>query len=344
MAHHRDLIVVGASAGGVDALQALVAGLPENFPAAVLVVLHSAPTGPGLMPHILSRAGVLMAVEGQDRMALQPGRIYVAPPDHHLLVSPGHVHVTKGPRENRSRPAIDPLFRTAAQHYGPRVIGVIMTGMLNDGTVGLLEVKRRGGIAIVQDPDEAAFPSMPLSALRYVKVDHQVRADEISSLLVRLTSEEGVTGPLGLDVPFQLAMESKFAAQETLDEIDTMDSIGALAGYSCPECHGPLWRMNGDGPIRFRCHVGHAYTAEAVLAGQAESLEANLWDVLRTLEERASLLREMAGQAREMNLRHEAADWEGRIRFLEKDMVSVRALLTNGTSGETKKNNKKTGT
>ena len=291
------------------------------------------------MPHILSRAGVLMAVESQDRMTLQSGRIYVAPPDHHLLVGPGHVRVTKGPRENRSRPAIDPLFRTAAQHYGPRVIGVVMTGMLNDGTAGLLDVKRRGGVAIVQDPDEAPYPCMPASALRYVKVDHRVTVDQLGSLLARLTSEELVTGLLALEAPFQLAMESRFAAQETLDEIDTMDNIGALAGYSCPECHGPMWRMNGDGPIRFRCHVGHAYTAEAMEAGQGESIEANLWDVLRTLEERASLLREMAGRAREMNLMREAADWEGRISCLQEDMVSVRALLANGTSAETMKRN-----
>ena len=327
MASYRDVVVIGASAGGVEALQALVAGFPNDFPGTVLVVLHTAPSGPSLMPRILSRAGTLLAVEGQDRMTLQPGRIYVAPPDHHLIVSPGHVHVTKGPRENRARPAIDPLFRTAAQFYGPRVIGVVLTGMLNDGAAGLLDVKRRGGIAIVQDPNEAPFPSMPLSALRYVEVDHVVRADEMGSLMVRLTSEELVPGHNGHDVPFQMAMESKFAALKTLDEIDTMDSIGTLAAYSCPECHGPMWRMNGDGPIRFRCHVGHAYTAETMEAGQAESVEANLWDVLRTLEERASLLREMAGRAREMHLASEAATWEDRIGCLEEDMVSIRALL-----------------
>lgn len=335
----RDLVVLGTSAGGVEALQMLAAGLPPDFGAAVLIVIHTTPTGPSLMPQILSRVGRLPAVETRDRMPLEPGRIYVAAPDHHLLVSPGHVHVTKGPRENRCRPAVDPLFRTAARHYGPRVIGVILTGMLNDGTAGLLEVKRRGGMTLVQDPDEAPFPSMPSSALRYVDVDDRLTVREIPRRLVELTREAAPVN--GRPVSPQLAMESKFASGSLLEKVETMDTIGTLAGYSCPECHGPLWRMNGDGPIRFRCHVGHAYTAEAMEQGQAESVEAHLWDVLRTIEERVSLLRELAARARDLSEIHEADAWEARIGCLEEDMVSVRAVLASGKPDPTLK---KTGT
>ena len=327
----RDLVVVGASAGGVEALRGLVAALPPDFPAAVLIVLHSAPSGPSLLPGILGRAGPLMAVEGQDKMPLQTGRIYVAPPDRHLIVSPGHVHVTQGPRENLSRPAIDPLFRTAARFYGPRVIGVILTGLLNDGTAGLLDVKRRGGVAVVQEPREALYPSMPLSALRYVEVDERLPLRQIGPRLVELTREEVVE----IDVPPatpQLAMESKFASMGNLDQVETMHMIGALAPYSCPECHGPLWRMNGEGPLRFRCHVGHAYTAEILELGQGEAMELHLWSLLRTLEERASLLRELSDRARETNHPAEASAWERRIARLQDEMRDVRALLANGKS------------
>jgi two-component system, chemotaxis family, protein-glutamate methylesterase/glutaminase len=293
-----------------------------------LVVIHTSPSGPSFMPGILSRAGNLMAVESQDKMPLEHGRIYVAPPDHHLLVSPGHIHVTKGPRENRFRPAIDPLFRTAARFYGPRVIGVVMTGMLNDGTVGLLEVKRQGGVSIVQDPDEALFPSMPTSVVRYVEVDERLPLRKIASRLVHLTSEDSLRMNEEHTVSSQLAMESKFAAMATLDKVETMDTIGTLAPYSCPECHGPMWRMNGGGPIRFRCHVGHGYTAEAMEIGQAEAVEANLWDVLRTLEERVSLLRELAGRAREAKQFVESASWEAQIGCLQEDVLSVRGILS----------------
>lgn len=330
----RDVVVVGASAGGVEALQRLVADLPPDFQAAVLVVLHTAPTGPSLMPHILGRAGPLLTVEAQDQMTLQPGRVYVAPTDHHLIVSPGHVHVTKGPRENRARPAIDPLFRTAAQFYGPRVIGVILTGMLNDGTVGLLEVKQRGGVAIVQDPDDALFPSMPRSALRYVDVDYRLPLRMIAPELRRLTAERDPKAAVDKPVTLQLAIESKIASLCRLDEVDAMDTIGMLAGYSCPECHGPLWRMKGEGPIRFRCHVGHAYTGETLEVGQAESEESSLWDVLRTLEERVALLRELSDRARELHQPHEAAEWQSRIGCLQEDMLAVRAVLNNGKSGQ----------
>ncbi len=265
-------------------------------------------------------------------MEIQPGRIFVAPPDHHLLLSPGHVHVTKGPKENLTRPAIDPLFRTAARFYGPRAIGVVLTGNLNDGTVGLVEVTRAGGLAVVQDPDDAQYPSMPASALRYVKVDHRARLRELGPLLVRLTSQEFPPEPAERRVSARLVMESKFASLGTLDEVEKMETIGTIAPYSCPECHGPVWRMNGEGPLRFRCHVGHAYTAETMQVGQAQSCEATLWDLLRTLEERAALLREMADSAKEKGRIPEASSWDAQAGCLVEDMLSLRQILSSGKS------------
>src|SRR5437016_12022670 len=186
----HDIIVVGASAGGVEALVTLARSLKRNLQAAVFVVLHMPAQSPSLLPEILGRAGPLKAVQATDDMQIEPGHIYVAPPDHHMLMELGKVRVVRGPKENRHRPAVDPLFRSAALAYGPRVIGVILTGALDDGTAGLLAVKRRGGIAIVQDPDEALYPSMPLSALANVEVDYRLPLSSIGPLLVHLASEQ----------------------------------------------------------------------------------------------------------------------------------------------------------
>ena len=182
----RDIIVVGASAGGVNALATLAEGLPPDLPASVLVALHLAPGVTSILPEILARAGRLPAVHPKDGEAYEKGKIYVAPPDHHLLVREGHLRLTRGARENLHRPAIDPLFRSAALAHGPRVIGVVLTGSLDDGTAGLSAVKRCGGTAVVQDPSDASHPSMPAAALKNVAVDHSVPLSEMAALLARL--------------------------------------------------------------------------------------------------------------------------------------------------------------
>src|SRR5215211_1119499 len=185
----KDIIVVGASAGGIEALRVLAGGLPADFPASLFVVLHTSPESPAMLPNILDRSGSLPALSPKDGDRIRPGTIYVAPPDRHLLIEPNRLRVTRGPKENRFRPAVDPLFRSAAETYGPRVIGVILTGYLDDGTAGLWNVKQRGGTTIVQDPADAVADSMPRSALKHVEVDHCVRLVQIPSLLVRLTHE-----------------------------------------------------------------------------------------------------------------------------------------------------------
>jgi two-component system chemotaxis response regulator CheB len=185
----RHLVVIGTSAGGIDALRHLASRMPADFPAAIAVVVHTAPQSPGILHDILSRSGPLPATSPTGPERLQPGRIVVAPPDFHLLIEPGRVRITKGPRENRFRPAIDPLFRSAVQIYGPNTIGVILTGNLDDGAAGLWAIKQLGGTAIVQDPDDALFPSMPESAIDRVNIDYVVPLAEIPALLVRLTAD-----------------------------------------------------------------------------------------------------------------------------------------------------------
>jgi len=328
---HRDIVVIGASSGGIEAIQKIVRALPADLPASLFVVIHTAPYSPFLLPGILNRAETLLAVESQDGMTIQPGRVYVARPDHHLLIGPGHVHVVRGPRENLARPAVDPLFRSAARHYGRRVIGIILTGNLDDGSSGLLAVKRRGGVAIVQDPDEARFPSMPLSALRYVDVDHRVPLREIPGLLDRLTREP-LPSTTAEEPPPLMVTETKIASRQPLDGVETMETLGTLAPYSCPECHGPLWRITDVGPLRFRCHVGHGYTAEAMQAGQTGSLEDGLWEILRLLQERISLFREM--QERE-GAAHSKGDWDKRVSALEADIAVVQRLIASGRAGAT---------
>jgi two-component system chemotaxis response regulator CheB len=252
MAGH-DIIVIGASAGGVQALVTLVGSLPQKLAAAIFVVLHIPAESPSLLSDILSRSGPLMAVPAVDCMDIEHRRIYVAPPDQHLLIERGHVRVVRGPRENRHRPAADPLFRSAARVYGPRVVGVILTGALDDGTAGLLTVKRQGGIAVVQDPDEALYPSMPMSALANVAVDYRLPLSKIGPLLVRLAGEQVEENG---EHPVSKDMEIKLEDMD-VETLHNDERAGKPSGFSCPECGGVLWEIEDGDLLRFRCRVGH---------------------------------------------------------------------------------------
>ncbi|MDQ5838090.1 MAG: chemotaxis protein CheB [Acidobacteriota bacterium] len=288
----KDIIVVGTSAGGIEALKTIAGGLPRDFPASVFVVLHTSPESPGILADILARAGALPASNAVDGERIQPGRIYVAPPDRHLIIEPNRVRLTRGPKENRFRPAVDPLFRSAAQVYGPRVIGVILTGNLDDGTAGLWAVKRLGGTAVVQDPEEALAPSMPRSALRQMKVDYCLPVAEIAPLLARLTTapleEEGVH-----EVPDEMEIEVRIAKEDTALDAGVL-KLGEPSNYSCPECHGVLLQLQEEKRIRFRCHTGHAYSIESLLAEITEGVEDSIWNAIRSIEESVLLLRHMA--------------------------------------------------
>jgi two-component system, chemotaxis family, protein-glutamate methylesterase/glutaminase len=290
------LVVVGASAGGIEALRTLVGALPPEFPAPICVVTHTSPESPGVLDAILSRAGPLPAINVRDANRLEPGRIYVAPPDYHLLVEPGRVRVTKGPRENGFRPAIDPLFRSAAQVYGPRTIGIILTGNLDDGTAGLWAVKQLGGVAIVQDPADASFPEMPTNAMQHAKVDHVVPIAALAPLLVRLTTQAAPEEPAEA-VPEHLEVEVKISGENNPYEAG-LEKLGTPSSYACPDCHGVLLQLREGERVRFRCHTGHAYSIVSLLAAVGEGIEDAMWNAIRSLEEAALLMERIAEHMR----------------------------------------------
>lgn len=240
---------------------------------------------------IFDAAGPLEAVYAQHEERIAPGRVYVAKPDHHLVLEPGIMLLTRGPKENRFRPAVDPLFRSAAQTYGPRVVGILFSGGLDDGTSGLWTVKQLGGTALVQDPDEAWAPSMPQSAMQYVRVDHVLRAEEIAPLLVQLLSTPADQQEGDRVVPEDVDIEVKIATEESAMGAGVL-RLGTPSYYACPECHGVLLEMAERAPLRFRCHTGHAYTMESLMSEMDETIEASLWSAIRALEERAMLLRQ----------------------------------------------------
>ena len=324
------LVVIGGSAGGIDALREIVRGLGEDFPAPICVVLHTSPQAPGVLDAILSRAGKLDATNARDRDKLEPGRIYVAPPDFHLLVEPGIVRVTKGPRENRFRPAVDPLFRSAAQVYGPAAIGVVLTGNLDDGTAGLLAIKQLGGTAIVQDPADALFPAMPRNALQNVRVDYSVPLTEIAPLLRRLTAEGADHSAPGdrsasFAVPTTVEVEMKIANEQNPLE-SGLQAISEPSEFACPECHGVLMRIKEGGPSRFRCHTGHAYSIESLLADVSEGIEDAMWNAVRALEEGELLMRTMAGHL-STHGRADAQELLGRADEAKKHSDVLRKLV-----------------
>ena len=286
----RDIIVIGASAGGIDPLKILVQSLPKDFPASIFIVMHIPPHAPSKLPDILGRAGKLEARHPEDKEKIKTGKIYVAPPDHHLLIEDDHVIVRKGPKENRFRPSIDALFRSAAYVHGIRVTGVILTGALDDGTSGMWMIKRRGGKTIIQDPEEATYPEMPSSVQEFVETDYSLPAAEIGAILSQLVLEEvEEKQELPKNEWERLALEVKIATEDNAFEKDIMD-MGKMAAFTCPDCHGALIRLQEGRRIRYRCHTGHSFTASSLLSGITETVEDTLWQAMRGLEETTMLL------------------------------------------------------
>jgi len=321
----HDIIVIGASAGGVEALSQLVAGLPTRLKASVFVVLHVPAESTSALPRILSVCGPLPVVHATDHLRIEQGCIYVAPPDYHLLLEPGQMRVVKGPKENRHRPAVDPLFRSAAQAYGPRVIGVILTGSLNDGTSGLWAVKQRGGIAVVQDPAEAHFPSMPQSAIAYAPVDYVVPLSQMAALLSRLVDKRAAEDPPG-DAPRDMSNEVSRAAMEQND-INDQRMLETPTLYTCPECGGALWELHEGNLTHFRCRIGHAYTLEALLAQQDETLEAALWRTRNTLEEQANLTERLIEQTRQHSHEQKVTRLEEKLHQIRQHLMLLAQVL-----------------
>jgi two-component system chemotaxis response regulator CheB len=292
----HDIIVLGTSAGGVEALSRLVQGMPPNLPAALFVVCHFPSGARSILPEILSRAGPLPATHAQDGEIFQPGHVYVAPPDYHLVLSPGRIELTHGARENHHRPAIDPLFRSAARVYGQRVVGVILSGSLNDGVAGLLAIRSAGGLAVVQDPEGAAFAAMPRNAREIAGADYTLPLEAIPTALVQL-ARQPVEGPGDLPMPDPIE-DLPARIHQDMAQQETGMRRGKLTVLTCPECGGSLWQADQEELMRFRCHVGHAYYGETLLAEQSEMLEAALWTAVRTFKEKTILGRELTAQAR----------------------------------------------
>jgi two-component system chemotaxis response regulator CheB len=288
MATH-DIIVIGGSAGGLAPLQALVKALPEGLPAAVFVVLHLAPYCRSYLSKILDGKGGLPVADAADGEPIVPERIYVAPPDLHLLIEPGYVRVTHGPTENRFRPAVDPLFRSAAHAYGRRVVGVVLSGALNDGTAGLWAIKYRGGIAMVQEPEEALYGSMPMSAIENVEIDHRLRLAEMAPHLVRLAGQEVKEG--GDEPTKTMEIETRIAMGVGAKEAGVLE-LGEPSLFTCPECSGTLLRVREEPFVRFRCHTGHGFTADSLLAEVDREIEDQVWRTQRLIDEKSLLLRE----------------------------------------------------
>jgi two-component system chemotaxis response regulator CheB len=301
----RDIVVIGASAGGVRALQTLVRRLPADLPAALFVVLHTSPREKSILPEILSRAGALPAITAQEGSAIENGRIYIAQNDTHLLVENGRVRVVFGPAENLFRPAIDPLFRSAACAYGPRVIGILLSGTLDDGCNGLAEIKDRGGLAVVQEPSDAEFPQLPLNAIQKVNVDRVLRAADIGALLI--------------------SEVTKAVAGEEISV--TTDKPGRrFDGITCPDCHGPIYEDHGSG-LRFRCVAGHSYSPETMRIEHAKKLENALWSAIANFEEHATMLRRLARNTNGDRGQNDARDLDEEAQRQEEHASELRAFI-----------------
>ncbi len=331
----RNIIVIGASAGGLEAIKKLVAGLPPDFDAAIFIVWHMSPDIKGILPQVLNQQKTLMAAHAVDGEEICFNRIYVAPPDHHLILEKGFVHITRGPKENRFRPAVDPLFRSAAYIYGPRVIGIILSGALDDGTAGLWTVKSRGGIAIVQEPSDAEVPSMPESALASVETDYVLPVAGMGSLLMKLTA-------LPADEPKEPDMEEnrktslevRIAKQDGALENGLL-KLGELTPFACPECHGVLSALKDGGIVRYRCHTGHAYSADSLLTSITENIEETLWSAIRGVEESIILLNNLGDHYAEKNdpklaaaYFKKAAEAEGRAALVRQAVFAHEQLTT----------------
>ena len=322
----RDVVVVGASAGGIEPLRALVAGLPRDFPAAVLVVLHVPPTGTSALPTILDRVGVLPVRHAAHGKRVEAGRVYIAPPDQHLSVDEGRLLLSRGPQENGHRPAVDVLFRSAAAAYGSGVVAVVLSGALDDGTAGAAAVRARGGMLVVQDPAEAVHPSMPGSVLENVGAHHAVPAASLASLLTRLCSVPLDQASAPSSRPL-LTVESAGAGREAGAEDGTAGGPGRPAGFTCPDCDGSLFWVEEGELHRFRCRVGHAWSASSLLAEQGVHLERALWIAMWTLTDKAAMCRQLAENARGRDKPLSALRFEEGAREADSGARLIRDLL-----------------
>jgi two-component system chemotaxis response regulator CheB len=319
------LVVIGASAGGVEALIQLTSRLPKDLPAVILIVVHVSSSVPSFLPQVLRRKCKLPVAHARNNETMQAGHVYIAPPNHHMLVQDGKLRLTHGPRQNGHRPAIDLLFDTAASHHGQCVIGIVLSGMLDDGSRGLRIVKTHGGMAVVQSPEDATFGSMPNSAIARTTVDHVLPAAEIGAQLpewvatIKQCLQE-------VDPPVDEEFEQQFV-QDDKHRFEDGQGNDNRTMLTCPDCGGVLWEMHNNGELHYRCHVGHVYSLESLLNDKDNMVERALWTAVRALEENASLARRMANRARETNRPHSVHAFEARASDQAKNADLIRSVL-----------------
>ena len=326
------LIVMGASVGGVSALSTIFAALPANFPAAILAVMHVGARN-SVLPEILGKTSALPVRFAEEREPVRAGRILLAPPDRHMLVAnlagQAIVELTRGPKENHTRPAIDPLFRSAAAAFGPKVVGVILSGYLDDGTAGLQAIKACGGRALVQEPQDAVAPSMPQSAIDHAEVDWRLPSAEIGPALLALASgtPAAASGTQSLPPPpLWVAVENRFA--RGVGDMEQLEKIATPSTFTCPECQGTLWELHGREPQRFRCHTGHSFTARMLGELQHEKAEDAIWAAVRALQEKEKLYLSLAAKAQAWLHPGTASEYAAKARQAgEQADVLKRALL-----------------
>ena len=322
----RDIVVVGASAGGLESLVAFVRTLEADLPATILVVLHVPASGASALPRILERSGALpvdIAMADQD---LESGRIVIAPPDRHLVIIDSRLRTSRGPRENGHRPAVDVLFRSAARACGSRVIAVVLSGSLDDGTAGAITVKGHGGLVLAQDPTEAAYPGMPQSVVEHVAGTEVATASDLGAMVSRLCRSSATSQQQKI-IENVVSVASETAGFEIAPPSE--DQPGQPAGFGCPECHAPLFEIKDGGLLRFRCRLGHAWSSHGLLVEQAQALENALWMALRTLEEKAALSIQLAERATERGSALSYVRFSEQAEEATRSAALVRRLLEN---------------
>lgn len=320
------IVVIGASSGGFEAIKKIIKDLPTNFRPPVFIVWHTGPDAQGVMPGVLNKITSIFADYALDNEEIKPNRIYVAPPDHHLLIDEGIIRLTHGPKENHFRPAVDPLFRSAAYSYGNRVIGIILSGALDDGTAGLSRIKNNGGITIIQNPDDAETRSMPESALRNVQIDYNAPVAEIAELLVKISSKGLFINTLLKDkiteIEVRSAIGDKVAARESF-------AMGELLPFTCPECHGVLSKISDGGISHYRCHTGHAFSVDTLLNTLSEKVENDLYTALAGMDESLLLLNHIGDHLAENNESQMAALYFIKAKETEGHVDALRITIKN---------------
>jgi two-component system, chemotaxis family, protein-glutamate methylesterase/glutaminase len=319
-----EIIVIGASAGGVEAVSALVERLPHNLNAAVFVVLHFPENATSVLPKILNRHRTLIAKHPEEGERIEKAHVYVAPPGLHLLLKPGRIRLVRGPKENGHRPAIDPLFRTAAHVYGRRVAGVILSGLLDDGVIGANGIKTRGGKVLAQDPEDAVFGDLPRNTIAGSKVDF---VGTVAELAFELTQLAGLNDSDNLKLEDENMEEGLDITEMAGQDLPTLEPKSKPSAYTCPECNGTLFETTENGVKNFRCRVGHAYSHETLEVHQTEELEAALWEALRSMEENVALCRMLLDRASNADRRASVRYYTEKVDSAQKRIALVRSVL-----------------